>query len=112
VLKWFLIIGSSLFWFPVLLFILVFLLSVASAIIFILLFGSMVLLLWLLKTIYKARCDLLLARQELIKEIGQELNNISWLRFGKMTLKRYWKKFKEEQVERKLKNEEKETDYE
>ena len=112
--KFLFLVISSLFWFPILLFVLVCILTVAAITIFILLFGSLLVLLWLLKTIYRVRSGILSARQEIIKEVGQELNNISYWRFGRLTWKRYLKKYKEEKIERKNKENEQEIeeDYE
>jgi hypothetical protein len=110
VLKVFLVIGSSLFWIPVLLFLIVCLLTIVVGITFILLFGSLVVLLWLLKTIYSIQNRVVLARRELIREIGQELNTIPWWRLGRLTWKRYWHKLKEEQLERQTRENEKEID--
>lgn len=110
-LKLFLIVGSSLFWIPACLFILVCVLTVVVGITFILLAGSLLLLLWLLKTIYLVRGGILLARQELIRDIGQELNTISWWRLTRLTWKKYKKRLNEEQIEKKLKEDEKEIDY-
>jgi hypothetical protein len=110
--KFLLLVGSSLFWIPVLLFILICVLSLIVIVSFILLFISTVFLLWLLKVIYRIQMDIFLVRQELISEIGNELNNISWWKLGKLTWKKYKKKMEIEKLERKLKENEKEIDYE
>lgn len=109
--KFLLVIGTSLFWIPVLLFVLICVLALVTCVTFILLFGSTLLLFWLLKTVYRVRSGFLLARQELVRDVGQELNNVSWWRFGRMIWKRYLKRYREEEIERKLKENEKEIDY-
>jgi len=112
VLKSLLIVGSSLFWVPVLLFILVCVLTLVVGITFILLFVSLLLLLWLIRTIYRVRTGIVLARQELLRDIGQELNTLSWWRLGRLTWKKYQKRVKEEKLERKKRADEKEIEYE
>jgi hypothetical protein len=94
-LKALLLIFTSVFWVPiVVLFIVIGLLCCIciGTIVFIIFWT---LLAFLLKPLIRIHMGFSDARKELLREMGNELNSLSWWRFTRLVSKRYWKKLNE-----------------
>lgn len=94
-LKWLAVAATSPFWFPIVLVIVGFCLLVVGSILIVSLAVSLFVILWLLKVFYVTYGGLIEARQNVIKEIGNELNNISWWRLLRLVLNRYGKQMRD-----------------
>jgi hypothetical protein len=86
---------TSIFWVPVVVFFIVLglLCCIATSTIVFVIFWTF--LAYLLKPFIRLHMGVSDIRKELFKELGNELNSLSWWRFARLVGKRYWKKLNE-----------------
>jgi hypothetical protein len=113
-LEWFLIMVTAPFWVPLLLMFVGFFILLIGVLLLSILFISLCLILWSLKTLYNVHVGLVDARQTIIKEIENGINsNMSWWRTGRLVFIRYMKHRKEiKEMRRQYMQEEKEKEKE
>lgn len=94
-LKWLAVAATSPLWFPVVLFCVGFCILVIGSILVVSLFFSLLFVIWVMKLFYVTYVGLIDARKEVMKEIGNGLNSISWWRFIRLMINKHHKKLKE-----------------
>ncbi len=94
-LKWIATTVTLPFWFPIVLLSVGFCIVLLGSILVVSLILSLGLVIWVLKMFFVTYIGLIKARQEVVQEIGNGLNQISWWRFLKMVVNRHIKRLKD-----------------
>jgi hypothetical protein len=97
-LEWILILVTFPFWFPIVLTVIGLFILIVGILLASLLFISLCTIIWILKTFYRVHMGLVIARYNVIKEIGNGIGNISWWKLGRLIFSKFINQFHESQV--------------